>query len=102
MRFIAVILVCYISLVTVTPAVCGTCTVLKQVNLCCNDDKDQSDNTTTCTPCCSLQNCHCNFVAIPQFDFLVQIDINSKKTPIKNDKILSDFLSDCWRPPEII
>lgn len=110
MRFIAVILIAYVLLLTVSPAVCKTYTALKQVNLCgSSNDKQstkeqsgnkQSNNNTSCTDCCSIQNCHCNFVDVPQFNFLAQTSVISKKTSIKNDKVLSNYLSDCWHPPK--
>ncbi len=113
MRFIAFILIAYISLLTVSPMVCETYTIVKQTDLCCNSDnveqcsKNKSDNkqsgsNTTCTPCCSIQNCHCNFVEVPYFNFLVQVSTISKKTPTKNDKVLSNYLSDCWHPPKVV
>ena len=111
MKFISIILIAYITLLTVLPAVCKTYVVLKQAELCCSDknsnqcskdQKDKSENNMSCTACCSIQNCNCNFVGIPQFDFLIQNGTTTKKAKIQDDKILSNYLSDCWHPPKIV
>lgn len=114
MKFIAMILVVYVSLLTLSPVVCGTYIAVKQTADCCNENKDrecskeqttnkQSDksDSNSCLSCCSVQNCHCSFVDAPQFNFQIQMSLNSKRVPIKNDKVLSDYLSDCWQPPEV-
>ena len=109
MRLIAIILVTYISALTISPVVCGTYLAIKQ-SVSCNDDNqcrkeptenNKSENSSSCLSCCSVQNCHCNFVEAPQFSFLIQTNINTQRAPIKIDKVLSDYLSDCWQPPEI-
>lgn len=116
MRSIALILVAYLSLLTTSPAVCNGYLVLRQDDLCCNItcetecSKDLSTNKpsgpsekeSSCLSCCSLQNSHCSFVAVPEFNFNVEMSLNTKRPPVKNDKVLSDYLSDCWQPPELI
>lgn len=111
MRFIAAILITYISVLTVLPVGCETFTILKQAELCCisnynkqcskeQTENKQSDNKKSCTACCSLQNC--NNISIPQFNFLVHSSKVSKKAPIKKDKVISNYLSDCWHPPKTV
>jgi len=109
-RFIAIILVTYISTLTISPVVCGTYLAIKQ-NISCSNDHEckkkqennkKADHNSSCLSCCSVQNCHCSFVDAPQFNFLVQINLNSQRAPIKKDKVLSDYQSDCWQPPEIV
>ena len=114
MKFIAVILVTYISLLTISPALCGFYAAFKRVDLCCSTENNkqcskeqtgnskQSDSDVPCKPCCSIQNCHCNFINVPPFDFFVQTGATAKKTPFKNDKVFSNYLPDCWHPPEIV
>lgn len=113
MRFIAVILIAYVSLVMVSSTICQTYTLVNQADLRCGSantkqcskdktNKKQSANNTSCTPCCSIQNCHCNFVEVPEFNFLINSSKVSKKAPIKNDKVISNYLSDCWHPPKIV
>ena len=90
MRFIAIILITYISLLTASPAVCGLYETIKQVDLCCSSDsnkkcsnepsgsktqkqKDNSESDAPYAPCCSVQNCQCYFVTAPQLDFGIQL-----------------------------
>lgn len=108
MRLIAIILVTYISVLNMSPIVCGTYIAIKQTVSCSSDkcaekktSKQKSDTGSSCLSCCSVQNCNCSFVDASQFNFLVQINLNSQKAPFKKDKVLSDYLSDCWQPPEI-
>lgn len=116
MRLIAVILVAYISLLTVLPVICGTYIVLEQAELCCNsasdnqcseeqscnEQSDEENNNSSCISCCSVQNCNCNLVDVSRFNFLVQISLNSKRAKVENDKVISNYLSDCWQPPELV
>lgn len=101
-------------MLTVSPVVCGGYVVLKQADLCCNTESDtkcskdqttnkpsgSSEKNSSCMACCSVQNCHCNCIAIPEFNFCNEISIDSNRPPVKNDKVLSDYFSDCWQPPE--
>lgn len=117
MRFIAIILVTYISLLTVSPAVCGLYETIKQVDLCCSSDsnkkcsnepsgnktqkqKDKSESDAPYAPCCSVQNCQCYFVTAPQLDFGIQLVTITEKIRIKNETVISNYSSDCWQPPE--
>lgn len=109
MRYIAFILVFYVSVMNVTPAICGSYTYLVQTNVCrsenngaCSDDKSQQNpkSASPCLPCCYVQNCHCNIVTIPEFNFQVFSDLNIEKIPTENDKIYFNYLSDCWHPPK--
>lgn len=114
MKYIAIILVTYISLLTISPALCGFYAAFKRTGLCCltNNDKqcskEQADNSKqpgksdSDTTCCSIQTCHCNFINVLPFDFSVQTGRTAKKAPFKNDKIFSNYLPDCWHPPEIV
>lgn len=71
----------------------------------CSNDQEgnkSSNDNSSCMPCCSIQNCQCNFINIPQFNFLIQMHLTAKKFPAKNDKVPSDYLSDCWHPPKIV
>ena len=116
MKFISIILIAYFSLLTISPALCGMNAVLKQENLCSTDNsmqgsREQSDNNkqsgksesnSPCIPCCSIQNCHTYFIAIPKVDLIVQISATAILIPFKSDKKNSIYLSDCWRPPKIV
>jgi hypothetical protein len=117
MKFITAILVTYISLLTVSPALCGLASMLKQVDLCCaadnekkcskepSDNKeqsDQSDSKTPCIPCCSVQNCLCYFVGVPQYDLAVQLITVAQKIRVKNENVFSNYLSNCWHPPKLV
>ena len=113
MRCIALILLVYVSVLNITPAICSSYTTLAQTNLCinkkgCGDDdacsntkqNENSNNTSPCTPCCYIQNCHCNIVNTPRFNFQILSDVSTEKISTENDKIYFNYLSDCWHPPK--
>jgi hypothetical protein len=115
MKYIVVILLTYMSLLTVSPALCGMYAALKQADLCCSTDSDKqcskeqpdsnkqsdkSDSNTPCTPCCIIQNCHCYFVGVPQFDFHIIAYTTTQKIRVTNDNVFSNYSSECWHPPE--
>ncbi len=108
MRYLALILTLYLSVITVTPALCSTYSVIKKVTLCCSEQKcsnktgDCKRGNDTCTPCCLMQNCCCNIVALPEFNFMLEGISTEKKILTISDNALSDYLSDCWNPPKLI
>lgn len=112
MRFITTILIIYISLLTISPAVCGIYAVLDQTDQCCTntkkcsesskDNNKKSQNNSPCTPCCFMQNCNCYFTDVSQFIFQSNITARTKKIQSKNVNIVSNYSSDCWHPPEMI
>jgi hypothetical protein len=104
----------YVSLLTVSPVLCGLTMAIKQMDLCCSetgkdcsdgqtDDKPQkSSENNCCVPCCSVQNCHCYFVTPQQFDFSVKLFKTIQKLRLQNESLTSNYLSDCWNPPEFV
>src|ERR1700741_5429562 len=108
MKLTALILTCYLALLTGIPAVCSTYTMFQQADICCTDRncsqkgdcKKESNNS--CTPCCSIQSCNCSIIDIPRFNFSIQSSIANKQIPAENDKAFSEYSADCWRPPELI
>lgn len=114
MKFFAAILVIYMSILTVSPVLCGLADMLQKVELCCTadeskqcsdepkDSKDQSDNKPTSILCCSVQKCNCCFETPPQFDFEIGPIITSEKIRIRDESVISNYSSNCWQPPEIV
>lgn len=95
MKSIALILLAYFGILLVSPLGCSK----TSSNVSMGQTKSQSD--TPCQACCSIQSCHCNFLGAQSFDFPVQIVAVILKQRIQNDKVLSNYLSDCWRPPKV-
>ena len=99
MRTFSIILLTYVSLLLVAPTICNTimqCAKEQSAN------KNSKDNSSSCESCCSIQNCHCNFTGIQQFNFQILANTVTKKIYTQNDNILSTYLSECWHPPELI
>ena len=112
MRIISILLISYISLLIISPSVGGMFVVAEETNMCCNSDDDNqcsreqsenrsSDKDSPCTPCCLIQNCNCCFLASSSFEFQPLIAAGLQKIQSKNDQIHSNYLSDCWHPPEM-
>lgn len=119
MKLTAAILVTYISLISLSPALCGFYNSVKKIELCCmsNSNKDCSSNISKnctsssneneeddspCTPCCGIPNCNCFYEKIPAFNFTVDETVAYKKVFLVNNKIFSSYFSECWNPPEIV
>jgi hypothetical protein len=98
MRTISVILLTYVVLLLVAPTVCNSMAQCSKEQT----NNKNSDNTNTCASCCSIQNCNCNFTGVEQFDFQIYTSIITKKIQAQNNKILSNYLSECWHPPKIV
>lgn len=97
MRTISVILLTYVMLLLVAPTVCNS---IAQCSKEQTNNKNPENNT--CSSCCSIQNCNCNFTGIEKFDFQIYMSIITNKIHTQNDKILSNYLSECWHPPKIV
>lgn len=112
MRIVSAILFIYVSLLIVSPSVCGMFTVVEETGMCgssceynqCSEEQtenESSEKELPCTPCCLIQNCNCCFVAPASFEFQPLIVYSAKKTQSKNDNVVSNYSCDCWHPPEM-
>ena len=114
MRFFALVLVFYLLLLTVSPAVCQVYEAVSQVDLCCTGGSDEqcnqkdseerksSNTSNSCTPCSAIQNCCCYFVMTTPFKFSNPIVSITEKIWVNNESVISDYLPDCWHPPETV
>lgn len=107
MRLFSSILFIYFSVLTVTPFFC-TSIVKKVLTDCGNEIKcpkknadDSNRDTNNCKSCCLMENCCDAIVNLPEFNFNIEGLKLQKKTLAKKDKAFSDYLSECWHPPEI-
>ena len=113
MKFIAAILICYFSVLIVQPlyhmgsavgksAKCGT-------EICCK----KMAHKTPAKPCnsasCNTDFCNpfvpCGISTVSrtlQYKFGNSIlELSTIKKPAANDHIISNYSSDCWRPPRL-
>ena len=113
MRIVSAIFFIYVSLLIVSPSICGVYTEVNETQMCrssceytqCSGEQtenESSDKDEPCTPCCLIQNCNCCFVAPSSFEFQPLIVYSAKKIQSKNDNVVSNYSSDCWHPPEMI
>lgn len=99
MKAFSIILLTYVTLLLVVPTVCNT---MMQCSKEQSADKNSKNTPKSCESCCALQNCHCNFTGIQQFNFQISANIIISKIHTQNDNVLSNYLSECWHPPELI
>lgn len=110
MKLVAAILLTYVSVLVTAPALCAMEEIATKAGLSCtgneSDDcskeSDQSNEKSPCMPCCTVQSCQCYFITINEFNLNIQESVSISTIPYTNDKILSDYLSECWHPPELI
>ena len=101
------------SLLTIAPALCELYATVSTINWCCSpnaekcaakpmDTKKQTNGTSkSCTPCRTIQNCSCYFTTTAIANFKPILVSDSRKLYITNEKVVSNYLSDCWHPPEL-
>ena len=113
MRIISAMLFIYVSLLIVSPSICGMCASADETEMCSSsceytqcsgeqNENESSEKDSPCTPCCLIQNCNCCFIAPTAFEFQPLIVFSVKKIQSKNDIVVSNYSSDCWHPPEMV
>lgn len=109
MRIVSAILFIYVSILIVSPSVCGIFTVVEETEMCtssfehtqCSEKQTDNELSEKESPCYLIQNCNCCFVTPAPFEFQPLIVYSSKKIQSKNDNVVSNYSSDCWNPPEV-
>ncbi|HTF03598.1 MAG TPA: hypothetical protein VK826_06205 [Bacteroidia bacterium] len=115
MKFFIFLFAAYLTFLVTSPVICtATCEEEKEPSCCtaeatCTAEKtskesteDKTNGNTCCTPCCSMQNCHCFFESITEINFNVSAYSIANQYLLQDDKLNSTYLSDCWQPPEIV
>jgi hypothetical protein len=111
MKFIATILICYFCVLIVQPLYHMNMTKAGKCGeeMCCKKAAHKAPakpcgsatcNTDFCNP---FVPCGISLTSrILQFEFGKPIlELSVIKKPAINDHIISDYLSDCWRPPRL-
>ena len=109
MKWIAMLLFIYTSLLVAGPAICSVEKIMAQADACCHQTKkkdctkdENSKQDAPCMPCCVVQTCQCEYISPVNIDFTMENGGSITAIPDMNDKIHSDYWSECWHPPETV
>jgi hypothetical protein len=116
MKIIASILILYFGLLMMQPFYHMDIVMAKPAKACggdmCCKKKDQHKGTNSCKDASACNRDFCNpFVPCgisivhrtQQPDFVNPVlGLSKKKKPTINEPIISDYLADCWHPPELL
>lgn len=117
MKYLATIFVLYLTLITVAPTACQLIGGVPQLQLCSSEQSfsacdqqtetsdvptEQSEDNNCCVPCCTIPSCNCVFVTevplqVSNFEF-----DNLRKLRPRDETLVSNYLPDCWQPPEMV
>ena len=117
MRYLAAIFVMYLTLITVSPTVCQLMGGMQQMSFCSSEKSisaaseqtdspdspsEKSDDNKCCIPCCTIPSCNCAFVAVAPYAISPFEFGNLQKLRLHDETLVSNYLPDCWQPPEMV
>lgn len=115
MKIVASILVLYFGLLMMQPFANMSMVTAGPAKACLADKCCKEQNQPKKTPCTNQANCNADFcnpfvpcgISIAYRTMQVKfenpvLELSKIMKPAVNEDIISNYLSDCWRPPELL